>query len=86
MASFTEARLGYVGSLAFPGRPGSLIRGIYETSTPTTQCNNTVGKFKDGRECYICGMPIIQQDLRLGVNGLNPECEHILPIAQAMLF
>lgn len=86
MASFTGAPLGYVGSLAFPGKPGSEIRGIYETSTPTTQCNNTIGKFVNGVECYICGMAIIQQDLRLGVNGLNPECEHILPIAQAVLF
>ena len=86
MASFTSASLGYVGSQAFPGIPGSSIRGVYETSTPTTQCNNTIGKFVNGTECYICGMPIVQQNLSLGVNGLNPECEHILPIAQAILF
>lgn len=86
MATFTSASLGYVGSQAFPGMPGSSIRGIYETSTPTTQCNNTIGKFVNGIECYICGMPIVQQNLSLGINGLNPECEHILPIAQAILF
>ena len=124
-------------------------RKIYEASTPTTQCNNIIDKFKPGTECYICGMKIYgkpkntSDDTKTGGgrssrkrlsqsrvvrgiktpsraksasatgkpargkspkgksakaksakakskrggqrNGKDPECEHILPIAQAVM-
>ncbi len=59
------------------------MRNVYEASNPTTQCNNVIGPFIEGTECYICGMKIIQKGAS---NGLSPECEHILPIAQAVMF
>ena len=33
-------------------------RKFWEPSSPTTQCNGTIGPFNNGIECYICGMPI----------------------------
>ena len=33
-------------------------RKFWEPSSPTTQCNGTIGQFNNGIECYICGMPI----------------------------
>ena len=33
-------------------------RSIFELSSPTTQCNNTIGKLKRNTECWICGAPI----------------------------
>lgn len=60
---------------------GKSVRDIWEISTPTTQCNNTIGKVKDSDKCWICGLSIIQSK-----KGFNPECEHILPIAQAVIF
>ena len=122
------------------GLPVEMARKIYEASTPTTQCNNIIGKFKPGTECYICGMEIhghpknTNDDAMSGGtkgkkattiakhfgrssrkrpyqsqgvrkikissraksakgkskrggqrNGKDPECEHILPIAQAVM-
>ena len=69
-------------------------REIYELSSPTTQCENVIGKVGDN-PCYICGMAIDESDYvsiegRLPkikrVNlGLTSECEHLLPIAQAII-
>ena len=85
MASFTGAPLSSIGRPVFgPNISGAEIRGFYEASTPTTQCNNIIGKFVNGTQCYICGTAILKQ--RLVGDGFNPECEHILPIAQAVLF
>jgi len=91
-------------------------RKFWEPSSPTTQCNGTIGPFNNGVECYICGMPIVRVEARararsrsrsesLGaasgasaadgdsddsdtsnIDGRNPECEHILPIALAVLY
>ena len=85
MASYTEGPLSTIGRPVFgPNISGAEIRGFYEASTPTTQCNNTIGKFVNRTSCYICGIAINKQ--KLVGDGLNPECEHILPIAQAVLF
>ena len=52
-------------------------RDIWEMSTPTTQCNNTIGAIEYGKtECWICGLVIKDK----------AECEHVLPIAQAAIF
>ena len=69
-------------------------REIYELSSPTTQCENVIGKVGDN-PCYICGMDIDESDYVLiegrlpkikRVNlGLTSECEHLLPIAQAII-
>jgi hypothetical protein len=54
-------------------------RKIWELSNPTTQCTNIIGN-PDTTPCWICQMPI-------GITGgLQPECEHILPIAQAVIY
>jgi hypothetical protein len=52
------------------------LRQVVEKSSPTTQCNNVIGKPED---CWICGGIIATDDL-------GPECEHVFPIAQALVF
>lgn len=79
----TSIGLSALGSYVVPSNVN--VRSLYEISSPTTQCENILGKFKNGTVCYICGLPIIQQKTK-GVDGRNPECEHILPIAQAVIF
>jgi hypothetical protein len=70
-------------------------RKCWEVSTPTTQCNNIIGAFKDNTPCYICGMAIKKASTKskasndddyVAGDGLNPECEHILPIAEAIIY
>jgi hypothetical protein len=56
-------------------------RDIYEPSAVESQCNNTIGKVKDTDKCYICGFDFDEK-----TNGLQPTCEHILPIIQAIFF
>ena len=59
-------------------------RAIWELSTPTTQCYNTISRPRENQPCWLCGEAI---DIRAKAgSGLNPECEHVLPIAQARLF
>lgn len=64
---------------------GAKSRNVYELSNPTTQCNRTIGKFEDQKDksCYICGLEIKPDSEE---DGFRPECEHLLPIAQAVLF
>jgi len=58
-------------------------RDWWERASPVTQCENTVGSYKIGRngernpniECYICGLPLIMDEIKN-----PPECEHILPV------
>ena len=70
--------------------PGDGVRGIFELGDVDEQCNNTVGRVVIGTTlCWICGMPIWgdTSDLPCGdQNGHSPECEHILPVAQAAVF
>ena len=56
-------------------------RDIYEPSAVESQCNNVIGKVKDTDKCYICGF-----DFDDKTEGLQPTCEHILPIIQAIFF
>ena len=56
-------------------------RDIYEPGGVEAQCNNTIGKVKDTDKCYICGF-----DFDDRTEGLQPTCEHILPIIQAIFF
>lgn len=60
-------------------KEGISTRKIWELSNPTTQCNNIIGP-SGKTKCWICQMPIGK------TGGLQPECEHILPIAQAVLY
>jgi hypothetical protein len=89
----TEITLGRIGDLIF-GAEGKAalkeagvdtIRGVYELSSPTTQCANIL-QIRDPNNvpCYICGMPI--NNTMPVANGLTGECEHILGIAQAIIF
>lgn len=52
------------------------LRDVVERSSPTTQCNNVIGA---PRDCWICGGII-------STGELGPECEHVFPIAQALVF
>jgi hypothetical protein len=56
-------------------------RDIYEPSAVESQCNNVIGKVRDVDKCYICGF-----DFDDKTEGLQPTCEHILPIIQAIFF
>lgn len=82
-----------------PTITGKQIRKTWEVSSPTTQCNRLIGPFTAGTECYICGMVIEGTTPNAERNnnnnnesdsgtkdGLNPECEHILPIAEAIIY
>ena len=57
------------------------VREIWNISTNTTQCNNVIGKSDANTECWICGLKIDPRDA-----GMKPECEHILPVAQAIVY
>jgi hypothetical protein len=62
-------------------KSSSLIRSIWERTDAPTQCNNIIGPYKAGEtECWICGLLI---DPKL--DGMKPECEHILPIIYAII-
>jgi hypothetical protein len=54
------------------------LRQVVERSSPQTQCNNVIG---DPSHCWICGGGISTDN-----DDLGPECEHVFPIAQALVF
>jgi hypothetical protein len=65
------------------------VRDFFETSTPGTQCANTIRNPTAGvTKCWICtalisGYPAGGDFRSL---ELGPECEHVFPIAQALVF
>jgi len=71
-------------------RYGGDSRDIFEIADPEDQCLGAIGDIAYGETpCWICGMPIYftKDDLPdRDANGHSPECEHVLPIAQAALF
>jgi hypothetical protein len=57
-------------------------RDIWELSTPTTQCANTIGpSISKNTVCWLCGYAIDDSEI-----ALKPECEHVLPVGQALIF
>jgi hypothetical protein len=56
------------------------VRAFFERSTPPTQCGNVIGSAK-GQSCWICGTRIIPKEV-----SFKPECEHVFPIIQALVF
>jgi hypothetical protein len=56
-------------------------RDIWELSSPTTQCANTIGAAQADSGCWLCGFVINDKIL-----ALKPECEHVLPVGQALVF
>jgi hypothetical protein len=65
------------------------LRDFFETSTPTTQCANTVRNVvPNTTTCWICGTRITGYPGAGPFKGLElqPECEHVFPIAQALVF
>jgi hypothetical protein len=62
-------------------------RGIFEPSTPTTQCEKSGHPFITGMPCYICGFAIPDTKTLAGASDeLYPECEHLFPVTQARWF
>lgn len=56
-------------------------RDIYELSSATTQCMNTIGTPEEAGTCWICGFPFDND-----IPYMRPNCDHILPVAQAVFF
>jgi hypothetical protein len=56
-------------------------RDIWELSSPTTQCANTIGAAQADSVCWLCGFMI-----NGAIEALKPECEHVLPVGQALVF
>ena len=84
-----KERMGTIIKTLFPqevrvkwGKPG---RAIYEGSSPTTQCNNTIKPATKDTLCWLCGIKVNLSRTRAS-NGMKPICEHVLPIAQAVFF
>jgi hypothetical protein len=93
----TQIELGHLANIVFtPDLKEKLkaigidtTRAIYELSSPTTQCSVITGiRDPNGNPCYICGMPINDTKIkgRPQYPGLTSECEHLLPIAQSIIF
>jgi len=60
---------------------GITVRELWELSSPTVQCNAIIGPYTLRKTpCWICGLPIQK------ISGLTAECEHILPVAQAVMY
>jgi hypothetical protein len=58
------------------------LRNIYELTTPTAQCRAVIGPVTGTTECWICGIPI-----QYGGPGMEVgQCDHVLPIIQAVMF
>ena len=66
-------------------------RKTLERGTPDSQCNSVIGsityetpytlkKPDTITKCWLCGLTLIENE------GHKPECEHILPIAEAAMF
>jgi hypothetical protein len=56
-------------------------RHAYEISSATTQCMNTIGRAEDSGGCWICGFAFNDE-----IPYMRPNCDHILPVAQAVFF
>lgn len=63
------------------------IRKAFERSTPQVQCRGTIGAVIYGTtQCWICGHTFMDKYPKGTSVELGPECEHIFPIAQALVF
>jgi hypothetical protein len=104
--SFTEGVKDNKGNWILKPRK---IRDVWDLTDETNQCNNVIGQWKLGTDCWICGYvttqsakrqkrdsiggapkrkrePSEDDTTREKASGLEPSCEHILPIAQARFF
>jgi hypothetical protein len=81
-----EAEAAKAGKVLRPSWKPPTSRNVVEGLQAGPQCNATIGEFKPGQPCYICGFPIQNKIGAEGaIIGLTPECEHILPVAQVIL-
>lgn len=60
----------------YPALKVLFARNWWERAGVEQQCNNVIGEFRPGIECYICGFPIMDK----------PECEHVLPVFKAAMY
>lgn len=78
---------------------GLQCRQIYEQASVPSQCNNVILKVnRETDKCYVCGFGFFEKpeenvyDARLDeyeiedCDQVEPTCEHILPIIQAIFF
>jgi len=56
-------------------------RDIYEVDDATTQCMNTIRGPEEAPGCWICGFAFDRN-----IESMRPNCDHILPVAQAVFF
>ena len=81
-----ESEAAKAGKALRPSWKPPTSRNVVEGLQAGPQCNATIGEFKPGQPCYICGFPIQNKIGAEGaIIGLTPECEHILPVAQVIL-
>lgn len=62
-----------------------VIRTLFEQSSPTTQCNEFIGKCPSDSppcKCWLCGENITNPN---GKHPLGPACEHKIPVMAANL-
>lgn len=60
------------------------VRDIWELTSTTAQCNNTIGSNDGKKSCWICGIGIPLRPTKRQI-GYAGQCEHILPIAQGVM-
>lgn len=65
------------------GKRQGTLRSLFERSSATTQCNNTVGNQIPSSMCWICNTPIAAANQGF-MN--TAECEHVFPVMQALCF
>jgi len=86
------------------------IRKVWELTDETIQCNNIIGKWNLGTDCWICGYTTVKSksakrqkrdsiggakrkrepsedsSTKENPTGIEPTCDHVLPVAQARFF
>jgi hypothetical protein len=75
-----DAQTALIRAIFGDATKGLTARDIYEISTPTTQCRRVIGP---PSTCWICSRPFTRSYVEV-LGG--PQCEHILPITQAVMY
>ncbi len=90
------AVLGKRAAEATAAAAGGPLRGVFEWTNPQEQCERAIGGPKANSLCWICSLPITQDDIDgkgreserrtpAGNNITGVQCEHKLPVVLALL-